>query len=102
MVAHNPPLIEVNTGILDPNDKTKAAVRATPAAKEYLAQSQSALVLVLLKLQSTRLSPMLSSLKLASVAMLLVLVLRPSIRLLICRLVQASSLLIVSIRMAMR
>lgn len=40
-VAHNPPLIEVNTGILDPNDNTKAAVRATQAAKDYLA-AQSA------------------------------------------------------------
>jgi len=40
-VSHNPPLIEVNTGILDPNDNTKAAVRATQAAKDYLAsQSQ--------------------------------------------------------------
>lgn len=40
-VQHNPPLIEVNTGILDPNDNTKAAVRATQAAKDYLAaQSQ--------------------------------------------------------------
>jgi hypothetical protein len=36
-VQHNPPLIEVNTGILDPNDSTKAAVRATQAAKDYLA-----------------------------------------------------------------
>lgn len=36
MVAHNPPLIEVNTGILDPNDQTKAAVRSTPAAQEFL------------------------------------------------------------------
>jgi len=41
MVAHNPPLIEVNTGILDPNDNTKAAVRATSAAQDYL-NSQSA------------------------------------------------------------
>lgn len=40
-VSHNPPLIEVNTGILDPSDNTKAAVRATQAAKDYLAsQSQ--------------------------------------------------------------
>ena len=40
-VAHNPPLIEVNTGLLDPNDQTKAAVRATQAAKDYVAsQSQ--------------------------------------------------------------
>lgn len=40
-VAHNPPLIEVNTAILDPNDNTKAAARSTQAAKDYLA-AQSA------------------------------------------------------------
>jgi hypothetical protein len=37
MLAHNPPLIEVNTGMLDPNDGTKAACRPTPAATDYLA-----------------------------------------------------------------
>jgi len=41
-VAHNPPLIEVNTGILDPNDNTKAAVRATQAAKDYIAAQSAA------------------------------------------------------------
>lgn len=41
MVSHNPPLIEVNTSILDPQDNTKAAVRATAAAKDYIA-AQSA------------------------------------------------------------
>lgn len=40
LLQHNPALIEVNTGILDPNDGTKAAVRATPAAQEYV-NSQS-------------------------------------------------------------
>lgn len=37
MVLHVPPLIEVNVAMLDPNDNTKAAVRATPAAAAYLA-----------------------------------------------------------------
>jgi hypothetical protein len=41
MASHNPPLIEVNTGLLDPNDNTKAAVRATAAATDFLA-AQSA------------------------------------------------------------
>jgi hypothetical protein len=36
MVMHNPPLIEVNTTMLDPTDNTKAAVRATLAATAYL------------------------------------------------------------------
>lgn len=40
MLSNQPPLIEVNTGILDPQDNTKAAVRATPAAQDYL-NSQS-------------------------------------------------------------
>lgn len=34
-VLHNPPLIEVNVGMLDPQDNTKAAVRATAAGVEY-------------------------------------------------------------------
>lgn len=38
MAAHNPPLIEVNTSMLDPNDSTKAAVRATAHAKVHLAE----------------------------------------------------------------
>lgn len=41
LLANQPPLIEVNTGILDPNDNTKAATRSTPAAQDYLnSQSQ--------------------------------------------------------------
>lgn len=36
-LANVPPLIEVNTGIVDPNDGTKVACRATPAAKDWLA-----------------------------------------------------------------
>lgn len=36
MVLHQPPLIEVNVGMLDPNDNTKAAVRATAAGVEYV------------------------------------------------------------------
>ena len=36
MLAHNPPLIMVNTSILDPNDGTKAAARATEHAEGYL------------------------------------------------------------------
>jgi hypothetical protein len=39
-LQNNPPLIEVNTGILDPNDSTKAAARSTAAAQDYL-NSQS-------------------------------------------------------------
>lgn len=35
-VLHNPPLIEVNVGMLDPQDNTKAAVRATAAGVEYM------------------------------------------------------------------
>lgn len=37
LLAHKPPLIEVNTGIQDPNDATKVAVRATDAGKDYKA-----------------------------------------------------------------
>jgi hypothetical protein len=36
LASHNPPLIEVNTAMLDPNDPSKAAVRATQAAKMFL------------------------------------------------------------------
>ena len=42
MVQHNPPLIEVNTTMLDPNDNAKAAVRATLAATAYLANGTAA------------------------------------------------------------
>ena len=42
MLAHNPPLIEVNTQLLDPNDGTKAAARATEAAASYLASLNGA------------------------------------------------------------
>lgn len=37
MLAHNPPLIMVNTGLIDPTDGTKCASRATAAANDYLA-----------------------------------------------------------------
>lgn len=36
MLAHNPPLIEINTALTDPNDNSKVACRATPAAADYL------------------------------------------------------------------
>jgi hypothetical protein len=39
MAVHTPPLIEVNTQMLDPMDDTKAAVRATLAATVYLAET---------------------------------------------------------------
>lgn len=41
MLAHNPPLIMVNTGLVDPADGTKCASRATAAAADYLAANQS-------------------------------------------------------------
>jgi hypothetical protein len=37
MLANDPPLIVVNTGLLDPTDGTKCAARATEAAAAYLA-----------------------------------------------------------------
>jgi len=37
MLANNPPLIVVNTDLIDPNDPTKCAARATEAAVPYLA-----------------------------------------------------------------
>lgn len=37
LLAHNPPLIEINPAVTDPNDGTKIAARALPAAKDYLA-----------------------------------------------------------------
>lgn len=37
LLAHNPPLIEINPAIVDPTDGTKVACRATPAAKDWLA-----------------------------------------------------------------
>lgn len=37
MLAHNPPLIEINPDITDPNDGTKIAARSLPAANDYLA-----------------------------------------------------------------
>lgn len=42
MLAHNPPLIMVNTGLIDPTDGTKCASRATAAAADYLAANQEA------------------------------------------------------------
>lgn len=40
LLAHNPPLIEINPAIVDPSDGTKVACRALPAAKDYLAANQ--------------------------------------------------------------
>jgi len=40
-LQNNPPLIEVNTDILDPNDNTKAAARSTAAAQDYLKSDQA-------------------------------------------------------------
>lgn len=37
MIAHNPPLVEVNTSMVDAADATKFATRATPAAAQFLA-----------------------------------------------------------------
>lgn len=37
MLSHNPPLIVVNTGLVNPNDGTQCAARALPAANDYLA-----------------------------------------------------------------
>lgn len=37
MLSHNPPLIEINPAMTDPNDNSKVACRALPAAKDYLA-----------------------------------------------------------------
>lgn len=37
LLSHSPPLIMVNTGLVDPTDGTKCASRSTAAADEYLA-----------------------------------------------------------------
>lgn len=37
MLSHNPPLIEINPAMTDPNDNSKVACRALLAAKDYLA-----------------------------------------------------------------
>jgi len=42
MVANDPPLIIVNTGLVDPTDGTKCAAKATDAAKAYLAAQAAA------------------------------------------------------------
>ncbi|HXB10910.1 MAG TPA: hypothetical protein VNZ45_02910 [Bacteroidia bacterium] len=42
MLSHVPPLIMVNTSMLDPNDGTKAAAKATEHAKAYLAANGKA------------------------------------------------------------
>lgn len=42
LLSHNPPLIEVNQGIQDPNDATKVATRATDAGKNYVSQAGNA------------------------------------------------------------
>lgn len=36
MLSYNPPLIEINPAMTDPNDNSKVACRATPAAIDYL------------------------------------------------------------------
>ena len=36
MLSYNPPLIEINPAMTDPNDNSKVACRATPAAVDYL------------------------------------------------------------------
>ena len=41
MLAHNPPLIEINVTMLDPNDGTKVAARSTEAANAYLAAASA-------------------------------------------------------------
>jgi hypothetical protein len=41
MLAHIPPLIEVNTTMINPADPTQAMCRATPAAAEYLAKHET-------------------------------------------------------------
>lgn len=46
LIAHNPPLIEINPTITDPSDPTRVAARSLPAAQAYLdgltAKSKSA------------------------------------------------------------
>jgi len=42
LLAHNPPLIEINPSIVDPTDGTKVACRATAAAKDWLAANNGA------------------------------------------------------------
>lgn len=41
MTSHNPPLVEVNPTMVDPNDPTKFATRATVAAVEHLIKHQA-------------------------------------------------------------
>jgi hypothetical protein len=52
LASHNPPLIEVNTAMLDPNDPSKAAVRATQAAKMFLNGASSAHVAATVTIES--------------------------------------------------
>ena len=42
MTSHNPPLVEVNTAMVDPEDNTKFATRATPHAEVHLASLAAA------------------------------------------------------------
>lgn len=44
LLAHSPPLIEINPDVTDPNDGTKIAARALPAAKDYLAANTNNVV----------------------------------------------------------
>lgn len=41
MLSHNPPLVEVNDAMTDPNDATKIATRSLPAAEQYLSQPET-------------------------------------------------------------
>lgn len=41
MLAHNPPLIEINPGVTNPDDPTQVLCRSTSAAKEYLASANT-------------------------------------------------------------
>ena len=36
MLAHNPPLIEINTAVINPNDGSEVLCRSTAAAEDYL------------------------------------------------------------------
>lgn len=42
MLAHNPPLIEINTAVQNPADPTEVICRSTPAAADYLKAAEAA------------------------------------------------------------
>ncbi len=42
MLAHNPPLIEVNTSVVNPNDGTEVLCRSTAAANDYIKAAAAA------------------------------------------------------------